>query len=471
MAIKAPSQIPAVGQITTTIQKDSFDDLMFDGMKESPLVQNLSNQAPGPVQDVFNAMYKLDPKVSPEVSSQQKNLMESLLKLPEYQSLHTTTQMDSISSALGTLKMAPAILEQLQKIQEKEKQKKNKKEKGEGGAGMPGDAATGDEPGEGDGENQADQASVRQALREAAEKAQEEAEKWQSTALHWGIKPGELERIPVGRRMELAQRLMETRKFQDVADLAGRFKNMVNAAQAVSHSHGYDEIVDITQGSNISRMLPSEAMKLHRTPKLFFKDFVEGKLLQYDMKGLEPMGRGPIIVCLDISVSMQTEGADEWAKAVTLALIGLAEKQKRSFGFILFDAKVRDSKFWPKENPPKIEDKLHIAEIQSKGGGTNFFHPIMKALAMRNESAELKPADIVFITDGEFSFQGGELETILQAKQDVRIFGIQVGSDRISPSMEKFCDHVAMVRNGEIEVARQVINGAAQDVKRKESEL
>jgi uncharacterized protein with von Willebrand factor type A (vWA) domain len=455
---------PAVGQVTTTIQKDSFDDLMFDGMKESPIFRNLSNKAPGPVQDVFNAMYKLDPKVADENSTSQKNLMESLLKLPEYQSLHTTTQMDSISSALGTLKMAPAILEQLNKIQEKEK----KKDKSKGQAGKdPGDG----EEGEGSGDDAAEQASLRRALREAAEKAQKDAEKWQETAMHWGIKSGELEKIPIGKRMELAQQLMNTKKFQDVADLAGRFKNMVNAAQAVSHSHGYDEIVDITQGSNISRMLPSEAMKLHRTPKLFFKDFVEGKLLQYDMKGLEPMGRGPIIVCLDVSVSMQEGGADEWAKAVTLALMGLAEKQKRAFGFILFDAKVKKSQFWPKENPPKIEDKLDIAQTVSKGGGTNFFHPIMRALGMRNESADLKPADIVFITDGEYHFEDNELETILQAKQDVRVFGIQIGSYGISPALEKCCDHVALVKNGEIEVARDVINKAAQDAKRKESEL
>jgi uncharacterized protein with von Willebrand factor type A (vWA) domain len=464
----------------TTVQKDAFDDLMFDGMQESPMFKNLTNSCPGPVQDVFNAMYKLDPKVAAEATAPQKNLLESLMKLPEYESLHTTTKMDSVSSALGTMKMAPEILKQLsamvKKEQERQKQMEEEAKKAPGKKDAQGNPVdSGDQPGQGSGDQASqdagEQAAMRQALREAAEKAQEAAEQWQETALHWGIKSGELERIPVGKRMELAQRLMSTKKFQDVADLAGRFKNMVNAAQAVSPTHGYDEIVDITQGSDISRMLPTEALKFFKTRKLFIKDLAEGKLLQYEMKGVEQMGRGPLIVCLDVSVSMQQGGADEWSKAVTLALMGLAEKQKRSFGFILFDSKVKKGTIWPKENPPTIENKLEIAELVSRGGGTNFYVPLMNAFQMRNKHGDLKPADIVFITDGEYRFQDSELEEILQAKQDVRIFGIQVGSSNYSAEMEKFCDHIVAVQDGNIEAVKDVINKTSQDVKRKEADL
>jgi uncharacterized protein with von Willebrand factor type A (vWA) domain len=286
----------------------------------------------------------------------------------------------------------------------------------------------------------------------------------------WGWEQGEMQRVAFDKRFQLADKMMASKKFQKIADLAGRFKNIVNGSSATVPTHGMDEIVDIGQGDDIARIVPSEALKLRRTPKLFFKDMVEGKLLVYNMKGVEPMGKGPIIMCMDMSGSM--EGTREcWAKAVVLALMALAEKQNRAFGIIVFESRVTTRKFFPKGMKPSLEDKIDIANIGASGG-TDFYPPLKAAFEMRGKDLDLKPADIVFVTDDEFQMSPEREKEILKLKKEteVRIFGMAINESYPGSSgktLEAFCDQIAVVNSlGEIQQVKDMIINAATDLKK-----
>src|SRR6185312_10631442 len=71
------------------------------------------------------------------------------------------------------------------------------------------------------------------------------------------------------------------------------------------------------------------------------RDLVESRALQYKLEGSESLGKGPLVVCLDKSGSM-AGAADIWATAVALALLEVAQRQRRPFALLSFDARVKD---------------------------------------------------------------------------------------------------------------------------------
>src|SRR5207237_1585098 len=111
--------------------------------------------------------------------------------------------------------------------------------------------------------------------------------------------------------------------------------------------HPPDEIIGVTLGADLSMLLPSEWVKLDEEflELAFYQAFIERSLMQWEMIGHEPQGKGPVLAILDSSSSMtdpltQTAGyvytKEIWSKAVILALMVIARLQKRDFGVVHF---------------------------------------------------------------------------------------------------------------------------------------
>jgi uncharacterized protein with von Willebrand factor type A (vWA) domain len=75
-----------------------------------------------------------------------------------------------------------------------------------------------------------------------------------------------------------------------------------------------------------------------------------------------------------------------------------------------------------------LKDRVEVASIACDGGGTDFYSPLKAAFEMRSKEALLKPADIVFITDGDCQLGPKQLAEILSLKQqtEVRVFSIAI---------------------------------------------
>jgi uncharacterized protein with von Willebrand factor type A (vWA) domain len=467
--------------LSGAIHKDAYDEIIFSGVKDhSGSIQEVIAEDPNKevlTSDVFASMYKANPTLKEDAQGLSKNLMQTMMALPEFQQLRSSTKFDDIASAFGTMKLAPGVIEGYTKVQEElEKRQKENKGKSQKKPGNQGEHQNSGEPGEGQGDHQGNapegqgeeplddslQDIMRQCLRQSLQEAQEEVDEWQGLVSSWGIDQGELQKMPLGKKMELAERLKDSKKFQKLADMMGRFRNVVQAQVATTFTHGVDEIVDITQGDDLMRMLPSELLKLKKTPTLFMKDMIEKSLQVYNLRGVENLGKGPIICLLDVSGSMEGE-RETWAKAVILALMFLAEKQKRAFGIITFEAGVRWTKFYPVEQKPTIEEKLEIASLQSDGGGTDFYKPLMRAFNMRRANqTKLNPADIVMITDGDSDLDKKQLEKILENKKEtqMRIQSINIGGSL--KTLEKFSDSVASIEpNGDVSNVRNLVTKVA----------
>jgi uncharacterized protein with von Willebrand factor type A (vWA) domain len=475
MENKNKNQKTVKNEISVGIKKDAFDAMAYESIRSSSKIQDLeksSEHGDAIVSDTFKMLYKDSVTIDEKASSVSKHLAEQILKLPEFNQLHSQTKLDEISSAFGTLDLAPLVIEEAGRLAEKQKKQQEQKQK------------NGDKPknggNQGQGEGQGDEfepdaqesalfrSKVRAAMKESAEKNNQVEEAFSS----FGINKGDLQNLSMDQKMEIAETFRNNSKFKKISDLAGRFKNVTASAKAVTMSHGVDEIVDIGMGSDISRMLPSEALKLLANPVLFYKDMIEQKLQIYNLKGTDDLGKGPIIVCLDISGSMtQAPQREVWAKSVMLALANLADKQKRSFGVVPFESKVIGEKFFTKQNPMKVQDKIDMATIQSTGG-TNFARALTVAMNFARSEKQFKPSDIVFITDGEYDFSGNELKNILSDKEEIgiRIYGVGIGIGTYGKSvLAQFCDKVSEVTgDGEIDIVKDLaLSVAAKDRKNK----
>jgi hypothetical protein len=458
---KAPKPQPT---IEPAIVKDAYDQILYDGVRENAgNLQDLVKNDPDRdilTSDIFSALYKSKPTLRSESRGLSRKLMETMMGLPEYQTLRAHTKFDDITSALGTIKLAPRVLESYEEARKKMEQKQQE-QKGQN----PG-------PDGNDPENQIDDDimdGLRQGIRSGLKAAQESSEEWGDVAKGWGVGRDELGSVPTEAKFVLAEKLLKSSKLRKIADMAGRLIQVANAAAAQTPVRGMDEVTDVITGSDLSDILPSEWLKLKMTPALFMKDLMEDNLMMYNLRGVENQGYGPIIMCLDISPSMQGE-REVFAKALAIALMFMAEKQKRAFGLVTFGTQVHETMYVPAGQKSSIENKMQIAEIVCNGGGTDFYVPLKAAFVIRQqEKAQLNPADIVFLTDGECEMDEEQHEEIAELKKEtsVRIQGIAIcdgSSDEVceGSTLERFSDNLATVdKLGEVHMVKGILANAA----------
>ncbi len=235
----------------------------------------------------------------------------------------------------------------------------------------------------------------------------------------------------------LAARLRDSARLREVAKLAGRFKRIAGAKRRSRVRHGADEIVDVETGADLGRLLPLElALLVHPSTKLLaMRNLLERSCLQYRVEGTETLGKGPLVVCVDKSGSMEGE-KDTWAAAVGLALLDAAQAERRPFALLCFDAYVKhESIIMPGDQLP--ESALFV----SADGGTDIDRVVRRGLEIiEQHPGALKQADVVLITDGgSNSDNAGELRD-RAAKLGASILGVAI---EVEPGrLEPWCDVV-----------------------------
>ncbi len=402
----------------------------------------------GPVlfQDLWAGLFKAAPELEETVSPSlkiNKKLIEQTVNSPSFQEIRESTKLDEWGAALGALsfgkklvevlpeevrkeaeeaarkqaeaermkqmaqqlreaarkaenrakkendpeKAAQAQQEAAQKMAQAEQQSKQAEE------AMSAAAAHGD-----NAANGLEYKAVQAAIKAAAGEAEETAE--MAAALSWGTGPGGGNQLDGKQLFEAAEALNRNESLKKMARLAGRMIRIAMNKQRSKILREPAEVVNVCLGDDISNVLPTElALLCH--PVLqheFFLRYSKGELLQYETKGREKMGNGPIIQCVDTSGSMGG-GKDIWAKAIALTLTKIAARERRPFALIIFGSSSEIKVYkWPdpsKADPAEIAD----AAMFQYGGGTDFERPLDEAKKIIEDSV-FKRADIIFTTDG-----------------------------------------------------------------------
>ncbi|MFJ5224976.1 VWA domain-containing protein [Streptomyces sp. NPDC088400] len=300
---------------------------------------------------------------------------------------------------------------------------------------------------------------IRAGARNAAAKAAEAVREEAALMRAWGVAPGELERMPFERRARLAERL-HTSRLAQWAGLIGRFRQMAGGERARKVENSTGELVGVTLGNDLSRVIPSELTNLG-LPELravFAARYAAGELMLYDSQGEQTTGQGAIIACVDTSHSMYEAGPggvtrEAWAKACALALLDQARHAKRDFVGILFSAadKIQIFRF-PAGEPAGIARVLDFAET-FLGGGTSYQRPLTAAGELLEEEfndAARARGDIVMITDDECGVTEEWMRGWNEAKHllGFRVFGVAIGAPRAAEAgsvLEALCDNLRSI--------------------------
>ncbi len=454
---------------TQVVESDRFDNAHYKTMRDAaPEMKDLaqSRYVDKPswediVQDEFLGLYKAIPKTrkANEMKPTHKvnhAAMTRAYDTREWSELRTYTELDEWTSAMAAvefgIKLAEIFdeMEELMTLQDKIDEADQEvsaalaalegMQDGKGSAEELLDALQDALEGYGgaaedlEGGIKSHSNQIRQAARQAAKEAKEESESAEALLDSFGTEPGALKRMDASARMELANRIRQNSTLRELAEKVGRFVRLALAEQAQKIVHGIDEVHDIEMGNDLHKVLPSELMLLSDEDLeiLFLKKFAEGDLLQYQLRGKEKVARGAIICMIDSSGSMMGS-RETWAKAVAIALLHIAYKQKRDFYGIIFSSANELLEFdFPKGRATPAE-VLEFAE-SSYHGGTDFMSPINRAIQVLekqyNDEGSMK-GDFVFITDGESYVSDEWLDRYRNAKDELafRMYSCLIGAN------------------------------------------
>lgn len=275
-------------------------------------------------------------------------------------------------------------------------------------------------------------------LNEAAKEGKEAAEIMQSLP---GMGRGTKERMAPDDALRLAQMFRDNPILAEVAKLLGRMLRDMRFKRARRITGGREEVADVTIGDDLSLLLPQELMAL-RHPILrkdFMRKYHEKSLLQYELRGTEEVGFGPLIIVKDASTSMRGQ-KHIWAVAVTMAMIAIANREKRDAYVIDYNTSVRATFEFLHKSPLEPEKVIEMASL-NVSGGTDTDVAMVEAEKYIDASPKFGRADIIIISDGEDSYtKTSERLHEKFEEMSVRVHGVQIGAS-VHSYLAQMCSH------------------------------
>jgi len=259
----------------------------------------------------------------------------------------------------------------------------------------------------------------------------------------------------MAQKVELARKMGQSGTFQRVMQIAGRFQRIALATQKTKVDHAWEFLTGIELGRDLSRVLPAE-LALADDPLLsleFDRRFLEGQLFQYKLKGNEKVGRGPIVVMLDSSGSMQAyfrgQTAEIWAKAAMLGMMAVARHQKRDLVVVHFSSsqQIKTFRFLKEKGQATQADMISCIELFF-GNGTDLEAAMRETLTIIDEAAFNK-ADVICISDGitAISETMNADWTRRRKERDMRCYSILIGTHQGAQVLEQISNEVLFLES------------------------
>ena len=260
-------------------------------LAESPRLRKL-NLTSETVADLHAAAFLPDPELVESCSDPlRRGFIQELINTPGYQLLHEFTKLNTVAAEIAACSFA----EQFHLLEAR--------------------APDPSQPSKPEGLDFAVIASASRAAKEAADGVQE----LESVTQAMGMGPGEPGSSDVNAIASAFKAARSNKALMRICVLAGKYKQLAQGLHKARSKNGFEEVTGLESGGDISRLVPSELMKLG-IPELeldFLRRFVEKQTLCREFDATEKVGLGPIVVVLDESGSMVGH-RNESAKAIAL---------------------------------------------------------------------------------------------------------------------------------------------------------
>lgn len=361
--------------------------------------------------DLLAAAYEPAPELLPACQDRVRHeFLKTLMEQDTYSALHTSTQLDTFCSELAALAFADQLA-QLRAARAKPE---------------PPD----DPPGSASVRREAQCiAAVAAALKTAKEEVDAAAGMAHACGMGDGVSGSPLDPRRVGA---LYRRVKDNPKLRRIVELAGAFRRVAAARQRTKPSHGYDDMVGVTLGDDVGRLVGSELSQI-ALPELaddVMRRLVEKQAVVREHRSMEPAGRGPVIVVVDESGSMGGSKI-ETAKAFALAVAWVAKQQRRWCGLVAFSG---NSGHRLLALPPGRWDESAVADwlVGFIGGGSCRDVPLVEMPEFyRQLGAPHRKTDVLFVTDAICSVEPRIRDAFLTWKATVgaRVYSLIIQSE------------------------------------------
>jgi uncharacterized protein with von Willebrand factor type A (vWA) domain len=402
--------------------------------------------------EVFAGLYDAADTVALDKPAPDTQLVQrahdQLAALPEYQQLAAQVAGDPDLAALATAQLLRGVAGALPQVAEQERQQAQQDAQQALGRAQRGPKADADG---------AMRRAMRAACADAAQATADAADAMDALAPGLGETPAQHEQDGTAR-MSLAERVSSDARLKRVMKLAGRLRRLASDGRKVRDDLGASTLVGTTIGGDLPRALPTELGLLRhaRLRRVQLAKLADRRLQQYHVVGDVPKGRGPIVVLLDESSSMEGERS-LWATAVALACLGTAARERRACTVIGFNGSVRyvvrldaAGKAWRHSTSDMAlatamggcaEVALHVASSRPNGGTD--FAPALRAALQLEDGVTRERADLVLVTDGHAEAPTSVMQALTAAKEDgLRVFGLTVGGGSLGHAVRQLTDHV-----------------------------
>jgi uncharacterized protein with von Willebrand factor type A (vWA) domain len=384
----------------TTIKLDEWDEVR--GIELNEKLRRDVNVA-AETCDFFAMAYKSEPELHEVCKDQRRQqFIEGAMSSPEYKVLRQNTLLNEMTSEMA----AKEFIDKYEVLKQQDKKNENLSPRQE--RQMPKELR--------------DEASLDSAIHGALASAQEQIEEVMECARGLGVGGSNDGKMDAKRTIALYHRVRNNHRLKMIIDRAGRYRRLAQSKQRTKVTHGKDEMVGIELAGDISRLVPLEMVMI--TDDDFEMDairrLVENQSMCYEYKGIEKLGKGPIVICIDESGSMDGEPIAQ-AKAFALAMAWIARQQRRFCILSSFSDSYAGRYI---VLPPNKWDETKLCDWLSSfyGGGTDVNYPLNTIPSMWDKLGVPKgKTDMILITDGELSVPEVIRKSFLEFKQREKV--------------------------------------------------
>ena len=341
---------------------------------ESPRLRKL-NLCSACVSDLHAAAFIPNPELVESCSDPlRREFIQELLNTPAYQSLHASTKLNTVAAEIASIAFAEELSALAAKVEASPQTPEPK------------------------GLDVAVIASASRAAKDAVEGVQE----LESVTQAMGMGPGEPGSSDVNAIASAFKAARSNKALMRICVLAGRYKQLTQGLHKARSKNGFEEVTGLENGGDISRLIPSELMRLG-IPELeidFLRRFAERQCLCREFEAQERVGLGPVVLVVDESGSMVGH-RNESAKAVALTIAWLARKQGRWCGLVAFSGGTGHRVL---ALPPERWNQVQLYSWLESfiGCGSDQDVPVQEMAAIFTEiGAPLGKTDLIYVTDAE----------------------------------------------------------------------
>ncbi len=439
LSLQSGSSTKTVSEPKSTVLKlDKWDLSQGERLSEIPIVKT-SKLNPLEMADFHGACFLPEPtKNEACLDKRRSEYLSTLLESPEYQALHGDTSFNLNASDLASIEFGKAYA--VLKAKDEERKEKNKTKPQDEKSKAKEEAKS--------------EAACMGAVNKGLKNAEKEVRDYKECCRGIGGEGAVDQKRDPKSTLKAFERIRNSPRLRAVFDRAGAYRRFSQAKQRVKVIHGYDDVVGVELGGDLAKLVPLE-MALLADEDLEYdalRRFVENQSVIRQHRGIERLGKGMIVVCLDESGSMSGKPITE-AKAFALGMGDIARRQKRWIAFVSYSGGTQGYRV---AFPPNKWDSGKLLDWLEHfyGGGTTCDVPLEQLPDVYwpefvKQGMKKGKTDLFIITDGLIQVpQRVEAKFNLWKKENnCKVRGLIIGSHN-SGGLKNVLDETYYSKNG-----------------------